>query len=215
MLDWLKPILGEGYNDEIDSKISAEIGRHFVARKDFNDLNDTKKSLEKTLGERDEQLEALKKSSGDSETLKSEIEKLQKQNKEQKEAHDAEIVKIKLDGAVSDALKKAGAKNVTATKALIADFLASATLADDGSVSGLDEKIKALADAEETAFLFDTKGTGGAMFKGMVPGDPGGSSPPAASGDYSSRLENARKNGDTLSAVAIKREAAENGVYLM
>ena len=27
MLEWLKAILGEGYNDEIDEKISKEIGK--------------------------------------------------------------------------------------------------------------------------------------------------------------------------------------------
>lgn len=62
MLDWLKPILGEGYSDEIDSKISAAIGQNFVSKKDFNELNETKKTLEKTVGERDKQLEKLKTS---------------------------------------------------------------------------------------------------------------------------------------------------------
>ncbi len=35
-LDWLKPILGDTYSDELDGKISAEIGKHFVSREDFN-----------------------------------------------------------------------------------------------------------------------------------------------------------------------------------
>ena len=32
MLDWLKPILGDAYTEEIDSKIAAESGKGFVAR---------------------------------------------------------------------------------------------------------------------------------------------------------------------------------------
>ena len=38
-LDWLKPILGDTYSDELDGKISAEIGKHFVSREDINDKN--------------------------------------------------------------------------------------------------------------------------------------------------------------------------------
>lgn len=32
MLEWLKPILGEGYTDEIDDKISKEIGKADCAK---------------------------------------------------------------------------------------------------------------------------------------------------------------------------------------
>ena len=39
MLDWLKTILGEAYSEEIDKKVSEEIGKNFVARADFNTLN--------------------------------------------------------------------------------------------------------------------------------------------------------------------------------
>lgn len=38
-LEWLKPILGDTYSDELDGKISAEIGKHFVSREDFNNTN--------------------------------------------------------------------------------------------------------------------------------------------------------------------------------
>ncbi len=214
MLDWLKPILGEGYNDELDGKISAAIGQHFVSKKDFNDLNETKKSLEKTLGERDTQLEGLKASSGDATALRAEIEKLQGENKAQKEAHEAELAKIKLDGKIADELKNAGAKNITAVKAIMANFLDSAKIGEDGDIPGLSDEIEKMVKNEETAFLFDTKGSG-FSFKGISPGDPGGVPPPASSGDYASKLNEARKNGDTLSAVAIKREAAENGVFLI
>ena len=48
MLEWLKAILGDGYTEEIDRKISAEIGRGFVSKSDFNAVNEAKKALEKT-----------------------------------------------------------------------------------------------------------------------------------------------------------------------
>ena len=62
MLDWLKTILGEAYSEEIDKKVSEEIGKNFVARADFNTLNTEKKALADTVKERDKQLETLKAS---------------------------------------------------------------------------------------------------------------------------------------------------------
>lgn len=32
MLEWLKNILGEDYTDEVDAKVSAEIGKNFVTK---------------------------------------------------------------------------------------------------------------------------------------------------------------------------------------
>ena len=49
MLDWLKPILGDAYTEEIDSKIAAEIGKGFVARADFNEVGTAKKKPEQDV----------------------------------------------------------------------------------------------------------------------------------------------------------------------
>ena len=73
MLDWLKTILEDAYTDEIDKKVSEEIGKNFVARSDFNALNTEKKTLADTVKERDRQLETLKASTGDVEVLKTQI----------------------------------------------------------------------------------------------------------------------------------------------
>ena len=62
------------------------------------------------------------------------------------------------------ALSTAKAKNHIAVKALLADFLTKAELADDGTVKGLDDEIGKLVKGEDTAFLFDN--TGKAKFKG-------------------------------------------------
>ena len=65
MLEWLKTILGDAYTEEIDKKVSEEIGKSFVARTDFNTVNTEKKALADTVKERDKQLETLKASTGD------------------------------------------------------------------------------------------------------------------------------------------------------
>ena len=215
MLDWLKPILGDGYTEEIDSKISAEIGKSFVARSDFNEVSTAKKKLEDDIKARDAQLEALSKSQGATDDLKAEITNLQEQNKTDKANYEAEVAKIRMENAVEKALSAAGAKNVTAVKALLAEFLTDAKLADDGTVKGLEAEIKGLAEGESTAFLFEAPKNPQQTFTGMQPGTPGGSTPPAGTDTYETRLAEARKSGNTAAAVAIKREAAENGVYLM
>ena len=53
MLDWLKEILGESWTEEIDKKVSEEIGKGFVSRSDFNTKNEELKTAKATLKERD------------------------------------------------------------------------------------------------------------------------------------------------------------------
>lgn len=174
MLDWLKTILGDAYTEEIDKKVSEEIGKGFVARADFNALNAEKKGLTETVKARDEQLKTLQASTGDAEALKAQIKQLQEDNKTAAETHAAEIKKIRVDSAVEAALVGAKAKNVKAVKALL--DLSNPELAEDGTVKGLAEQIQKLTAAAETGFLFDTE-SGKPAFKGLKPGE--GSNDPA------------------------------------
>ncbi len=176
-LEWLKPILGEGYTEDIDAKVSAEIGKNFVSKADFNQVNTAKKKAEDDLKTRDQQLITLQNSTGDIDALKKQITDLQTQNATDKQNYEAEIAKVRLDNAVEAALTAAGAKNNTAVKALLADFLKDAKVGDDGAVKGLTAELAEMAKADATAFLFNTA-DGGAQFKGMQPGTAGGKTPP-------------------------------------
>ena len=180
MLEWLKSILGDGYTDEVDAKVSAEIGKNFVSKADFNQVNAAKKKAEDDVKTRDQQLETLKKSTGDTAALQEQITTLQTQNAEAKKTYEAELARVRLDGAVEAALTAAGAKNNTAVKALLADFLKDAKLDDSGAVKGLAAEIDTLAKADATAFLFNTADGNAQQFKGMQPGAAGGKTPPAA-----------------------------------
>ena len=51
MLEWLKTIRGDHYTEDIDKQISAEIGKGFVARADFNSKNDELKTANDTIKE--------------------------------------------------------------------------------------------------------------------------------------------------------------------
>lgn len=168
MLDWLKTILGDAYSDDVDKKISDEIGKNFVARADFNTLNTEKKALADTLKDRDRQLETLKGSTGDVEALKQQIATLQADNAKAAKDHDAEIKRLKIDTAVELALSAAKAKNAKAVKALL--DLEKAELDENGSVKGLAEQIKKLTEAPDSGFLFETSDKKN-DFKGFKPGE--------------------------------------------
>ena len=170
-LEWLKTILGDGYTEDIESKIAQEIGKGFVSKADFNAVKTQQKKLEDDLKTRDTQLEELKKATGTAEELTAQIAALQEQNRKDKQAHEAEVARIRLDAAVDKALTESGARNNIAVKALLAAFLKDAKVGEDGSVKGLAAEIETLAKGESTSFLVDN--TKGAVIKGMKPGEAG------------------------------------------
>lgn len=170
-LEWLKTILGDGYTEDIESKIAQEIGKGFVSKADFNAVKTQQKKLEDDLKTRDTQLEELKKATGTADELTAQIAALQEQNRKDKQAHEAEVARIRLDAAVDKALTESGARNNIAVKALLAAFLRDAKVGEDGSVKGLAAEIETLAKGESTSFLFDN--TKGAVIKGMKPGEAG------------------------------------------
>jgi len=146
-LEWLKKILGEAYTDEIDKAVSAEIGKAFVSKTDFNTLNETKKTLEKTVEERDGQLEELKKL--DPEKLQTEIARLQGENATAKTKYEEELQTAKLNFALENRLLKEGAVNVKAVRALLDGSKISL---DGENIIGVDEQLKTLKENEKWAF---------------------------------------------------------------
>jgi len=171
MLEWLKTILADAYSEDIDAKVSAEIGKNFVAKVDFNATNEAKKQLEATVKQRDKQLEEIKKSSGDNAELKKQIEDLQNDNAKQKKAHEAELNQLKLDNAIEGALAQAGAKNSKTVKALL--DMTRVALGEDGKLTGLDEQLEAVKQSD--AYLFAEQSQ--TNFKGFQPGASGDTNP--------------------------------------
>ena len=129
-------------------------------------------TLKKQIQDRDTQLNKLKDSAGDNETLSKQIADLQTENATAKENYEKEMNRLKVDFAVEKALTGANAKNVKAVKALL--DLEDAKLDKEGNVKGLQEQIDKLTAAEDTKFLFDVpeqgQGQGQHTFKGFQPG---------------------------------------------
>ena len=150
-----KELLELGFTEEQVESVLKLVGENTIPRDKFNEVNEAKKQLEKDVKSRDKQLEDLKASNESNEQLKSQIETLQKTNKETEEKYLAEISKIKLDNALDSALTVANAKNLKAVKALL--NLENVKLDENGALQGLEEQLKTLQSAEDSKFLFETK----------------------------------------------------------
>ena len=139
--DLLKLGLTEEQAEKVLSANMEQL-KGFIPKARFDEVNSAKKQAEKDLSERDKQLK----------TLKNTIKQLQDENKASKEQYEANISKIKLDNAIDNALGNAKARNSRAVKALL-DM--EKIKFENEILSGLDEQLKALKEAEDTKFLFE------------------------------------------------------------
>lgn len=162
MKGWYKTMKKEefvklGISEELAvecEKASQEELKGFIPKARFDEVNNAKNTAEALVKERDGQIETLKNSTGDAESLRKQIETLQADNKAKDDAHAAEIRQLKIDSAIESALTGAKAKNKIAVKALLTD-LDKAEIAEDGTIKGLAEQIAALQKSDE--YLFEAK----------------------------------------------------------
>ena len=73
-MEWLKGILGDSYTEEIDKKISEELGRRMVAKSDFDTKNTELKAARAQLADASTTIEGLRAEGKDIETLRREVE---------------------------------------------------------------------------------------------------------------------------------------------
>ena len=169
-MDWLKELLKaagieESKLDGLIGDVNKELPKHFVPKSQYNEVAEARKKAEKDISDRDKQLEDLKKSGGDADALKAQIDKLQADNKTAKEQYESDLkelqlgnaLKLALSGQVHDADLVTGLIDKTKIE-----------LGEDGSIkAGLEDQIKGLRESK--AFLFaENKPT----FKGANPADP-------------------------------------------
>lgn len=147
--------------------IDKNIDGVFIPKARFDEVNEENKGLKSQIADRDTQLEQLKKSSGDNADLKAQIEKLQGENKTQKEGYEAQIAQIRLDNAVDSALTAAGAKNNKAVKAML--DMTGVKLDKEGNLTGLKEQLDGVKKSD--SYMFNAAGSAG--FKGAKPGAGG------------------------------------------
>lgn len=153
MLEWLKKILEdagvENVND-LESKISKELPKHFKPASEFNEVNEKLKNanteietLKTSQNNIQTEYENFKKGSisqADYEAKKKEIENNSK----------AEIEKVKLESKIDLAINNAKAKNIKSVKANL--NLDNIKL-DGDKLLGFDDQIEALKKSD--AYLFE------------------------------------------------------------
>jgi hypothetical protein len=170
----LKELLGEELHTQVMEKLGDKHKLAIVSdgtwfpKDKFNEVNEAKKQLETDLKDRDTQLADLKKSAGDNEELKKQIDQLQKDNKKAAENYDAKIKDVTVTSAIEKAL--------TSAKAKFPDLLigridkSKIELLQDGTVKGLEDQIKPLKENYKDLFG-EEKIVGGDPGKGGNP-DP-------------------------------------------
>jgi len=149
MLEWLKTILGDTYTDDIDKKVSTEIGKGFVAKTDFNAANEAKKTLEGQITERDKQIKGFEKLAGDNEALKTQLTAAQEANKTAKTEYDSNLKKLTISSRIETVLLGAKARDVKAARALLDESKISV---DGENVLGLNDQLDSLK--KDKAWLF-------------------------------------------------------------
>ncbi len=147
-----------GISEELAKK-AAEASKKelegFIPKSRFDEVNEAKKTLEEDVKARDKQLEELKKSNEDNETLQGQIKKLQDSNKAEKERYESELKSLKIANAV-----KLAVNGKVHDEDLVAGLIDKEKLVIDenGGIIGLEEQVKSLQ--EKKAFLFKSEDTG-------------------------------------------------------
>ena len=141
---------GLGLEKEVIDKIMTENGNDINKSKaDYDEVKTQLDTANKTIKERDKQIEGLKKV--DAEALQAEITKLQEENKEATKKYQSDLKEIKLTNAIKLAI--AGKVHDEDMAASLFDK-SKLVLTDEGKVAGLDEQLEVIK--KDKGFLFKT-----------------------------------------------------------
>jgi len=157
----------------------------FIHKARFDEVNETKKELEQQIRERDKQLKELQEKAKGNEELEKTIKELQEANKATKEQYEAEIKEMTINSAIQSKLTDAKYPDL-----LISKFDKSKlSIADDGTVLGIDEQLTTIKEQYKDLFKPD--------IKGREPNNTGGT-PPGTKNPWSKEHFNLTEQGRLL-----------------
>lgn len=146
-----------GLTEEQADKILAahkDVLAGFIPKARFDEVNETKKELEQQIRERDKQLKELQEKAKGNEELEKTIKELQEANKATKEQYEAKIRDMTINAAIQSKLTDAKYPDL-----LISKFDKSKlSIAEDGTVLGIDEQLAVLKEQYKDLFKPDVKG---------------------------------------------------------
>lgn len=173
MLEWLKGILSEGYTEEIDKAISAEIGKGFVAKADFDAKNTELKTARGQLAAANKKIEDFE--GLDIESVRREAADWKQKAEQAEKDAAAQVEAVRFDARLDAAIGKARGRSAKAIKALLdLDTLRQSKEPDKDIPAALD------ALAKDSGYLFEPA-AGAAYAAGT------GTTPPAGNPDAALR----------------------------
>ncbi len=146
-----------GLEKDVIDKIMSENGADITkAKGDLESVVAERDKYKNDLSEYEKQLESLKKATGNAKELQDKITELQESNKKVKAEYEESIKSMKIDGAISLALKGSNAKY----EDLISGKFdrSKITVADDGKIIGIDEQLKDIKKNYKDLFEPELKG---------------------------------------------------------
>ena len=162
-------LLELGLTDEQADKVlnlHKEVLAGFIPKARFDEVNETKKELEQQIQERDNQLKELQKKAKGNEELEKRIQELQEANKATKEQYEAKIKDMTITAAIQSKLTDAKYPDLLLTKF----DRSKLSIAEDGTVLGIDEQLTALKEQYKDLFKPDLKGREPNNIGGTPPG---------------------------------------------
>ena len=173
--------------EQVDKVLAAqkEELKGYIPKARFDEVNNAKKDLENQLNDRDKQLKDLQEKVKGNEELEKTIKELQEANKATKEQYEDKIRDMTINAAIQSKLTDAKYPDL-----LLAKFDHSKlSIAEDGTVLGVDEQLTALKEQYKDLFK--------PGLRGREPNNIGGA-PPGTKNPWSKEHFNLTEQGRIL-----------------
>ena len=152
-LEWLKGILGDKYTEDIDKQVSAEIGKAFVSKADFNTKNTELKNAKDALSDANKTIEGFK--SMDVDTIKKSADDWkQKAEKAEKEAAE-QIAQLRFDARLDNAILSRHGRSTKGIKAMLDVEALRKSQNQDSDIAAALETLQ-----KESGYMFETSDAG-------------------------------------------------------
>lgn len=153
-MEWLKALIEKHTKDgvlnteELMKEVNTEFPKYAVPKDEFNKVNETKKTLEGQISERDKQLKDLGAKVKDNDELSKQIADLQEANKKTKAEYDAKIKDMTIDSAIKAKLAETKYADLLSGKFDRTKIAVN----EDGTVTGIDEQLIGIKEAYKDLF---------------------------------------------------------------
>ncbi len=154
--------------EQVDKVLAAqkEELKGYIPKARFDEVNNAKKDLENQLNDRDKQLKDLQGKVKGNEELEKTIKELQEANKATKEQYEDKIRDITITAAIQSKLTDAKYPDLLLTKF----DRSKLSIAEDGTVLGVDEQLAVLKEQYKDLFKPDLRGREPNNIGGAPPG---------------------------------------------